>query len=57
MEQHPIAQSKNLDVDYISRISEMILCIWSIDEIYRITINNDNITARINEALELLEIQ
>ena len=57
MEQHPIAQSKNLDVDYISRISEMILCIGSIDEIYRITINNDNITARINEALELLEIQ
>ena len=57
IEQHPIAQSKNLDVDYISRITGMILGIGNIDEIYGITINNDNITARIKEALELLGIQ
>ena len=35
----------------------MILGIESIDEIYGITINNDNITARIKEGLELLGIQ
>ena len=57
IEQHPIAQSKNLDVDTISRITGMILGIGNIDEIYGITINNENITARIKEALELLENQ
>jgi len=57
IEQHPIAQSRNLDVDYISRITGMILGIGNIDEIYGITINNDNITARIKEALELLDNQ
>ena len=57
IEQHPIAQSHNLDVDTISKITGMILGIESIDEIYGITINNDNITARIKEGLELLGIQ
>jgi len=57
IEQHPIAQSHNLDVDTISKITGMILGIESIEEIYGITINNDNITARIKEGLELLGIQ
>ena len=33
----------------------MILCIGDIKEIYDIAISNENITARINEALALLE--
>ena len=57
IEQHPIAQSHNLDVDTISKITGMILGIESIEELYGITINNDNITARIKEGLELLGIQ
>ena len=56
IEQHPLAQSKNLDVDVISRITGMILGIGNIDEIYVITSNNQNITARIEEALKLLKI-
>ena len=57
IEQHPIASSKSLTVDVISRITGMILGIGDIKEIYDITINNDSITARINEALALLENQ
>ena len=57
IEQHPLAQSKNLDVDNISKITGMILGIGNIQEIYEITTNNDFITARIKEALELLEIE
>jgi polyadenylate-binding protein len=56
IEQHPLAQSKNLEVDTISRITGMILGIGNIDEIYGITTNHENITARIKEALELLGI-
>ena len=55
IEQHPIAQSKNLSVETISRITGMILGIGDIKEIYEITINNDSIAARINEAMALLE--
>ena len=54
IEQHPLAHSKNLTVDIISRITGMILGIDDIKEIYDITVNNQSITARINEALELL---
>ena len=57
IEQHPLAQSKNLTVDVISKITGMILGIDNIKEIYDITINQDSITARINEALELLNTQ
>ena len=57
IEQHPIAHSKNLTVEVISRITGMILGIDDIKEIYEITVNNDSITARINEALSLLENQ
>ena len=55
IEQHPIAHNKNLTVETISRITGMILGIGDIKEIYEIATNNDSITARINEALELLE--
>ena len=55
IEQHPIAHSKNLTVETISRITGMILGIGDIKEIYDITVNFDSITARINEALSLLE--
>ena len=54
IEQHPLAHSKNLTVDIISRITGMIHGIDDIKEIYEITVNNQSITARINEALELL---
>ena len=57
IEQHPIASSKGLTVDEISKITGMILGIGDIKEIYDITTNNDSITARINEALALLENQ
>ena len=57
IEQHPIAQSKNLTVETISRITGMILGIGDIKEIFEITVNYDSITARINEALSLLEQQ
>ena len=57
IEQHPIAQSKSLTVETISRITGMILGIGDIKEIYDITINNDSIAARINEAMALLENQ
>ena len=57
IEQHPIAQSQNLDVDKISRITGMILGIENINEIYAITTNHENITARIKEGLELLSMQ
>lgn len=56
IEQHPLAQTKNLNVDTISRITGMILGIGNIDEIFGITTNNEFITARIQEALQLLKI-
>lgn len=57
IEQHPLAQSKNLDVETISRITGMILGIENMDEIFEITTNNENIAARIKEALNLLEMK
>jgi polyadenylate-binding protein len=57
IEQHPIAHTKSLTVDIISRITGMILGIGDIKEIYDITVNNEAITARINEALSLLDSQ
>ncbi len=56
IEQHPLAQSKNFDVETISRITGMILGIGDIEEIFIITTNNDSLTARIQEAIELLKI-
>ena len=57
IERHPIAHSKNLSMETISKITGMILGIGDINEIYEITVNNDSITARIDEALGLLEGQ
>ena len=57
IEQHPIAQKKNFDIEIISRITGMILGIGDIKEIYQITTNDERLTSRINEALELLKIK
>ena len=57
IEQHPIAQNQSLTVETISKITGMILGIEDIKEIYEIAINQENITARIKEALSLLESQ
>jgi hypothetical protein len=57
IEQNPLSHSNNLSIETISKITGMILGIGDIKEIYDIAISNDNITARINEALALLENQ
>ena len=57
IEQHPIAHEKNFTIDIIGRITGMILGIDDIKEIYEITTNYENLTARINEALSLIEGQ
>ncbi len=57
IEQHPIAHEKNFTIDIIGRITGMILGIQDIKEIYEITVNYENLTSRINEALALLESQ
>ena len=56
IEQHPVTQNRNLNIDTISKITGMILGIDNIKEIYDITTNNENIEARINEALKLLNL-
>ena len=56
IEQHPLTQSRNLSMETISKITGMILGIDNIKEIYDITTNNDNIEARIIEALKLLKM-
>lgn len=57
IERHPIAHNKSLSMETISKITGMILGIGDINEIYEITVNNDSITARIDEALGLLGSQ
>ena len=57
IEQHPIAHEKNFTINIIGRITGMILGIDDIKEIYEITTNYENLTARINEALSLIEGQ
>ena len=57
IEQHPISHNNNLTVEVISRITGMILGIDDIKEIYEITVNNESIGDRINEALNLLQKQ
>ena len=54
IEQHPIAHQRNFTVDTIGKITGMILNIKDIIEIYNITINHENLTMRINEAVKLL---
>ena len=57
IEQHQIAHEKNFTMDIIGKITGMILGIDDIKEIYEITTNYENLTARINEALSLIEGQ
>jgi polyadenylate-binding protein len=57
IEQHPLAHEKNFTIDIIGRITGMILGIQDIKEIYEITVNYENLTSRINEAIALLESQ
>ena len=57
IESHPLAHKKNFTIDIIGRITGMILGIQDIKEIYDITVNDDILTSRINEALNLLESQ
>jgi polyadenylate-binding protein len=57
IENHPYAQSHNFTIDTIGKITGMILGIDDLNEIVDITLNHDNLTARITEALTLLEGQ
>lgn len=54
IENHPLAQSHNFTIDTIGKITGMILGIDDINEIVDITINHENLSARISEALNLL---
>ncbi len=55
IENHSYAQSHNFTIDTIGKITGMILGIEDIKEIVDITMNNENLSARITEALSLLE--
>lgn len=57
IEQHPIANENRFTIDTIGRITGMIIGIDNIKEIYEITTNYDNLTSRINEAMNLLKDQ
>ena len=54
IENHKLAQSNNLTIDLIGKITGMILGIEDIQEIVDIYKNSDNLTSRISEALELI---
>jgi polyadenylate-binding protein len=54
IENHKLAQSNNLTIDLIGKITGMILGIEDIQEIVDIYRNTDNLTSRISEALELI---
>jgi polyadenylate-binding protein len=55
IENHPYAQQHNFTIDNIGKITGMILGIDDLNEIVDIAVNHDNLTARIAEALTLLE--
>ena len=55
IESHPLTKERNCSQETVSRITGMILGIDEIKEIYDITVNPDTLTARIQEALGLLE--
>jgi polyadenylate-binding protein len=57
IENHPLAVNSNFTIDTIGKITGMILGIDDINEIFHITVNHDNLTNRIQEALSLLEAQ
>lgn len=54
IENSPNAQSNNFTIDTIGKITGMILGIDDINEIVDITLNPENLSARISEALSLL---
>ena len=56
IENHPYAQTYNFTIDVIGKITGMILGIDDINEIVDITVNQDNLTMRISEALSLIGI-
>jgi len=55
IENHPLTLSKNLTIDDIGKITGMILGIEDLQEIVDISFSKENLTQRIQEALELLE--
>ena len=56
IEKHPLAEKKGLTIDTIGKITGMILGIEDTKEITETCKNNNLLTNRINEALELMEI-
>jgi len=54
IENHHLSQSYNFTIDNIGKITGMILGIEDMNEIIDICKNNDNLTSRISEAMELL---
>jgi len=54
IENHPLAQAHNFTIDTIGKITGMILGIEDINEMLDITINHENLSGRISEALNLL---
>jgi len=57
IENHPLAQNYNFTIDTIGKITGMILGIEDINEIADIALNHENLSARISEALNLLNAQ
>jgi RNA recognition motif-containing protein len=57
IESHKLAQLNNFTIDIIGKITGMILGIEDINEIIDICRDHQNLTARITEALELLQLR
>lgn len=55
IENHPLAQKYEFSINKIGKTTGMILAIDDIDYIIDITRNDENLTAYINEAYELLK--
>lgn len=54
IEEHPLTQKANLTIDWIGKITGMIINIEDLNEILDVCINENVLVSRINEALELL---
>jgi len=57
VENHPLVVDNNFTIDVIGKVTGMILGIEDINEVIDITLNNENLTTRITEALNLLDSQ
>lgn len=55
IENHELTQKKQMTIDYIGKITGMILGIDDLHEIVEISKDNQQLTSRIQEAIELLE--